>query len=82
MCGQLADVMKDCFDNPNIKFSKLLKQKKYLEDSSWVEKLCANGKLQLAIQRAEDNIQNALASNDLENQSFSFVYIIFKNYPL
>ncbi|MBP5368925.1 MAG: RloB domain-containing protein [Bacteroidales bacterium] len=82
VCGQLADVMKDCFDNPNIKFSKLLKQNKYLEDSSWVEKLCANGKLQLAIQRAEDNIQNALASNDLENQSFSFVYIIFKNYPL
>ena len=47
---------------------------------TWVIALCADGKLELAIKRAEDNINAAIAANDLENQSFSFVYRVFKEY--
>ena len=57
---------------------KLLKMEKYLKESIWVEKLCAGGKLDLAISRAEKNITLALETGELENQSYSFVYKVFK----
>lgn len=59
------------------KFSDI-KKGKYLMFPSWVANLCADGKLDNAIKRAETNIENALADNDLDNQSFSYVYKLFK----
>ena len=56
----------------------LLKQQKYLEDSTWVRNLCAEGKLDTAIERAEKNIQVAVEAGKLEEQSYSFVYKAFK----
>lgn len=78
VCGLLAKDMKHCFENPSIIFTKLLKQEKYLKDPSWVANLCADGKLEKAITRAEDNINKATAENDLKNQSYSYVYRLFK----
>ena len=57
---------------------KLLKSEKYLKDVAWVESLCANGKLALAIERAEKNIKVAEAADKLKNQSYSYVYKVFK----
>ena len=51
---------------------------KYLKDVAWVESLCANGKLALAIERAEKNIKVAEAADKLKNQSYSYVYKVFK----
>lgn len=80
VCGQLANDMKLCFENPTIIFSKLIKKEKYLTNPSWVANLCADGKLELAITRAEENIKKAIEANDLNNQSYTFVYRIFKEY--
>ena len=80
VCGLMANYMKFCFENPEIIFSKLIKQKKHLTNPSWVANLCADGKLELAIKRAEENIKKAIETNDLNNQSFTFVYRIFKEY--
>ena len=52
----------------------------YIQDPSWVAKLCADGKLDLAITRAEENIKKAIEANDLNNQSYTHVYRIFKEY--
>jgi hypothetical protein len=52
--------------------------RKYLEDSTWVKNLCSDGKLDTAIKRAEDNIKAAEAAEDLKNQSYSYVYKVFK----
>ena len=68
------------FPDAEKKLLNLLKDKKYIEDPSWVIALCSDGKLELAIKRAEDNINAAIAANDLENQSFSYVYKVFKEY--
>ena len=76
--NKLAHHLKPYFPDPNVPLKKLLKMEKYLKDSSWVEKLCADGKLELAVERAERNIQRAQADVDLENQSYSFVYMAFK----
>lgn len=45
---------------------------------TWVENLCADGKLALAIERAEKNIAAAVEAGKLEEQSYSFVYKVFK----
>ena len=45
---------------------------------TWVKNLCSNGKLDNAIKRAEDNINAAIEADDLENQSYSYVYKVFK----
>ena len=65
----------------DINLFKTLKNEQAVEIPAWVIALCADGKLELAIKRAEDNINAAEAANDLENQSFSFVYKVFKEYP-
>ena len=51
---------------------------KYLKDSTWVKNLIDDGKLEKATKYAESNINAAKAIDDLENQSFSYVYKIFK----
>ena len=56
---------------------KLLKKEKYLEDSTWVENLCAEGKLDKAIERAEKNIEAAMEADEQEKQSYTYVYKIF-----
>lgn len=72
----LAPHLRPCFANPEkTPLKKLLKREKYLKDSMWVEKLCNDGKLALAIERAEKNIKNA---NNLNAQSYSYVYKVFK----
>lgn len=76
--GFLAPYIKSWFSSDK-KLSKLLKSEKYLQSSYWVEDLCADGKLELAIQRAEENINAALENEDLANQSYTFVYQLFKN---
>lgn len=38
-----------------------------------------NGKLDEAIQRAEDNVKAAEAIGDLDNQSYSYLYLLFKS---
>lgn len=57
---------------------KLLKEAKYLSDVSWVRNLCSDGKLDLAIERAERNIMSAIESDSLDEHSYSFVYKVFK----
>jgi hypothetical protein len=73
----LGQYMKDCFTDSTKPLKKLLKKEKYLEDSTWVENLCAEGKLDKAIERAENNIM-ALEAGKLEEQSYSYVYKVFK----
>ena len=74
----LAPYIKPCFADPTKNLKKLLKQEKYLQDSTWVKNLCSNGKLDAAIKRAEDNIKAAEKAGDLANQSYSYVYKAFK----
>ena len=80
--GKVASVLgkyiKACFIDPSKPLKKLLKKEENLNDSTWVENLCADGKLDLAIERAEKNITDALESGTLEKQSYSFVYKVFK----
>ena len=71
---------KSYFLDPSKRLKKLLKMEKYLKNPAWVIALCADGKLEIAIKRAKDNINAAIAANDLENQSFSFVYKVFTEY--
>ena len=74
----LAPYIKPCFADPTKNLKKLLKQEKYLQDSTWVKNLCSDGKLDAAIERAEDNIKSAEEAGELKNQSYSYVYKAFK----
>ena len=60
------------------KLLKVLKAEEYIRGSGWVKKMCEDGKLELTIQRAEDNVNAAIDSGKLENQSYSFLYKVFK----
>ena len=75
----LKPYMKAFFPKKDINLFEVLKDKDYLEKTTWVEKLCADGKLDAAIKRAEDNINAAKNAGELENQSYSYVYKVFKN---
>lgn len=75
--GILAPYIKAWFSSDK-KLSKILKSKKHIKSPHWVENLCADGKLELAIQRAENNINTAKENNDLDNQSYTYVYKLFK----
>ena len=57
---------------------KVLKTEELVKDPTWVVKLCQNGKLEEAIQRAESNIKSAIAKGELDNQSYTYVYMLFK----
>lgn len=74
----LAPYLKPCFVNPKTPFGKLLKSEKCLKDATWVERLCTDGKLNEAIGRAEKNIDVAIVSGELDKQSYSYVYKVFK----
>lgn len=76
----LSNYMQTFFPETNKKLCNILKDEDYVKDQTWVEKLCANGKLELAISRADENIKKAKENNDLDNQSYTFVYQIFKEY--
>ena len=82
-CGKklqklLSPYMAPYFPLADKKLINLLKDKKYIEKSDWVENLCSDGKLDAAIKRAEDNIKAAEEAGDLANQSYSYVYKAFK----
>ena len=74
----LGEHIKACFNDSSKPLRKLLKKEKYLKDSAWVENLCTDGKLALAIERAEKNIKAAVEAGELEKQSYSYVYKVFK----
>ena len=74
----LSPYMAPYFPLANKKLINLLKDKKYIEKSDWVENLCSDGKLDAAIKRAEDNIKAAEEAGYLANQSYSYVYKAFK----
>lgn len=76
--NRLASYKEQMFPASSTRIKKLLKKEKYLKDSIWVENLCADGKLSLAIERAEKNIAAAVEAGKLEEQSYSFVYKVFK----
>ena len=76
--NRLAPYMKSCFADPSKGFKHLLKKEKYLKDAIWVKNLCADGKLLEAIKRAEENIKKAIETGELEKQSYSYVYKVFK----
>lgn len=82
-CGEMTKMLKpymmSYFSNRDVDLFKVLKSRQYLENSSWVRDLCANGKLYLAIKRAEKNIKTADANGVLKEQSYSYVYKVFKN---
>ena len=56
----------------------LLKSEEYVNKPEWVEKLCADGKLDSAIERAEANIAAAETNGNMNNHSYSYVYKVFK----
>lgn len=74
----LTPYMATYFPSANKKLLNLLKDKKYIESPDWVISLCKDGKLDTAIKRAEANIKAAEEAGDLENQSYSYVYKVFK----
>lgn len=74
----LAPHMMPFFPDTNKKLINLLKDKKYINKPAWVIALCADGKLETAIKRAEDNIKTAIELGNLDKQSYSFVYKAFK----
>lgn len=83
-CGKtmqklLEPYMLPYFPNPNGKrLLNILKSEEFVEAPDWVVKLCENGKLDDAIQRAENNVNLAKAAGKLKKQSYSFVYLLFK----
>ena len=74
----LSPYMMPFFPGVKKKLLSLLKSEEYIKDPSWVKNLCSDGKLDNAIKRAEDNIKAAIKVDDLENQSYSYVYKVFK----
>lgn len=78
VAGVLDKYIRACFPDPSRPLNKLLKKEEYLKDSTWVENLCSDGKLEQAIERAERNIAAALGSGTLDQQSYSFVFKAFK----
>lgn len=80
VANRLAQYMKRlCFPDEKQALKKLLKMEKYLKNSTWVERLCADGKLDLGKERAENNITAALRAGNLDTQSYSYVYKVFKD---
>ncbi|MBR4920739.1 MAG: RloB domain-containing protein [Prevotella sp.] len=81
-CEEIAKMLKPYmnayFSQKDINLFEVLKDRNYLEKETWVKNLCSNGKLDNAIKRAEDNIKAAIKADDLENQSYSYVYKVFK----
>lgn len=81
---KLAPHIKSCFAYQSlngIKFKDLLKREEYVKDKRWVEELCKDGKMELAMYRAESGCKDFLQQEGSE-LSYTFVYLIFKDYPM
>ena len=76
---ELAPYLKPCYPNSEPSFKKLLKKEEYLQNATWVENLCADGKLAKAIERAKKNVEAALAEDKLDEQSYTYIYKAFKS---
>lgn len=72
--------MKKTKNIDKAKLVSILKTESYLSENEWVKKLCENGKLEKAIRTAEENINKAKSNGVLEKQSYSYVFLPFKNY--
>lgn len=79
MVKELKPYMGSYFSKKNIDLFEVLKSHRYMKNPSWFRRLCAEGKLNEAIKRAEDNIKAAEEAGDLANQSYSYVYKAFKD---
>lgn len=81
-CEEMAKLLRphmmSYFSKKNVDLFKVLKSRQYMENSAWVKNLCADGKLDAAIKRAEKNITDAKAHGDLDEHSYSYVYKVFK----
>lgn len=78
MVNNLKPYMYSYFSKTkNIDLFNVLKSHHCMENPNWFKKLCANGKLDETIKRAETNIKAAEKEGDLENQSYSYVYKAF-----
>ena len=78
MAKELKPYMGSYFSTKDINLFKVLKNHHDMENPNWFRRLCADGKLDVAIKRAEDNIKAAVEAGDLANQSYSYVYKAFK----
>ena len=74
--------MKKTKNIDKIKLVSILKTESYLCKDEWVRELCANKKLETAIKMAEENINRAKNKNLLEQQSYTYVFLPFKNYDI
>ena len=78
VCKVLEPYMLPYFTNKKTRLIDIIKDRKNLEKDGWVKSLCADGKLKQAIERAEKNINKATSEGEFENQSYSYVYKLFK----
>lgn len=78
MAKTLKPYMMSYFSKGDVDLFKVLKSHQHMEKSTWVRNLCADGKLDLAIKRAEKNIKTADANGVLKEQSYTYVYQVFK----
>ena len=78
MAKELKPYMMSYFSKKDGDLFKVLKSRQYMENSAWVRNLCADGKLDAAIKRAEKNITDAVANGNLDEHSYSYVYKVFK----
>lgn len=79
--SRLAPYMKNCFPNPKIKFSKLIKSEKHLEENIWVRRLIKDDKMKDAIERAENQIRRLEKTGAFSKSSYTYVYKIFLSNP-
>lgn len=76
--SKLAPHMKSYFEESNHKFSKMLKKAEYLEDKGWVEQLIADGKMEAAIKRAENNIKLLEETGEFHKSSYTYLFKLFR----
>ena len=72
--------MKKIRNLDKVKLGSILKTESYLDNDEWVRKLCSEGKLENAIRNAEENINLAQEKGLLDSQSYTYVFLPFKNY--
>ncbi len=82
-CGRklqqlLTPYMMPYFPDSNKSLLNTLKSEKYVKNTEWVARLCADGKLDAAVNRAEQNVVEAETNGDLNEHSYSFIYKIFR----
>lgn len=69
---KLAPYIKPYFSNPDVKLKKLLKSRKYLEDSSWVRRLLQEGRIEQAVERAKNCLARVIQEPVLHSYSNVF----------